>query len=81
VRLGAREAGSPLEGMGLLPDDLKYDVVANDEEQWSIWPSDRPLPDGWKSEGFSGLRETCLDYIDANWTDMRPLSVREWLNP
>ena len=52
-------------------------VVLNDEEQYSIWPADRPIPAGWRREGFAGTREACLAHIDAAWTDMRPRSVRE----
>lgn len=52
-------------------------VVLNDEEQYSIWPADQPIPDGWRPEGFAGTREACLAHIDAAWTDMRPRSVRE----
>ena len=51
-------------------------VVLNDEEQYSIWPADRPIP-AWRPEGFAGTRAACLAHIDAAWTDMRPRSVRE----
>ena len=43
----------------------------------SIWPADRPIPAGWRPEGFAGTREACLGHVDAVWTDMRPRSVRE----
>jgi MbtH protein len=52
-------------------------VVLNDEEQYSIWSADRPIPAGWRPEGFAGTRAACLAHIDAAWTDMRPRSVRE----
>lgn len=51
-------------------------VVINDEEQYSIWPADRPVPSGWRSAGMSGTTEACLDHIGRVWTDMRPRSVR-----
>jgi MbtH protein len=54
----------------------EYAVVANEEEQYSIWPSDRPLPPGWQATGFAGDKEDCLDHIDEVWTDMRPKSLR-----
>ncbi|GGO94209.1 MbtH family protein [Wenjunlia tyrosinilytica] len=60
-------------------DDREYSVVVNDEEQFSIWFADRPLPDGWRAEGTSGTRQECLDHIERVWTDMRPRSVRERL--
>ncbi|WP_030685645.1 MbtH family protein [Streptomyces globisporus] len=51
-------------------------VVRNHELQYSLWPADRELPDGWEPEGFSGERQECLDHIERMWTDMRPLSAR-----
>ncbi|MFG2513955.1 MbtH family protein [Streptomyces sp. NPDC048584] len=56
--------------------DLRYLVVRNDEEQYSIWPEGRDLPAGWHAEGKSGSREECLEHIEAVWTDMRPRSLR-----
>jgi MbtH protein len=54
-----------------------YAVVRNDEEQYSIWPADRDVPDGWTPEGMRGPREECLAHIERVWTDMRPRSLRE----
>jgi len=56
--------------------DRRFTVVLNDEEQYSIWWSDRDLPAGWRSGGFEGTRDECLAHIDDVWTDMRPLSLR-----
>ncbi len=55
-------------------------VVVNDEEQYSIWPAGRDLPPGWRLEGFTGTEDECLAHIDAIWTDMRPASLRRWMN-
>lgn len=52
-------------------------VVLNHEEQYSIWPSDREIPAGWRAEGKSGTKEECLAHIEVVWTDMRPLSLRK----
>lgn len=57
-------------------DDRIYYVVLNDEEQYSIWLADLPIPAGWRSDGTRGSREECLAHIDRVWTDMRPLSLR-----
>ena len=51
-------------------------VVVNAEEQYSIWPADRPNPPGWHDEGFSGSKEDCLAHVNTVWTDMRPRSLR-----
>jgi MbtH protein len=57
-------------------DDRDYQVVINEEEQYSIWPTDRDIPVGWRPEGPQGRKAECLAYIDEVWTDMRPLSLR-----
>jgi MbtH protein len=54
----------------------RFRVVVNHEEQYSIWPVDQEIPDGWRAVGVDGDKETCLAYINQAWTDMRPLSVR-----
>jgi len=54
----------------------EFRVVVNDEDQYSIWPADRPSPAGWRAAGFAGTREDCLAHVDAVWTDLRPRSLR-----
>ncbi|TBR56995.1 MbtH family protein [Westiellopsis prolifica IICB1] len=58
-------------------DTTIYKVVINHEEQYSIWPSDRENPLGWKDVGKNGLKQECLSYIKEVWIDMRPLSLRK----
>jgi MbtH protein len=57
-------------------DNTIYDVVMNDEEQYSIWPAHREIPLGWRAVGKRGPKSDCLAYISEVWTDMRPLSLR-----
>ncbi|KVC45276.1 MbtH family protein [Burkholderia diffusa] len=57
-------------------DDLVYTVVINDEEQYSIWPTFRPVPAGWREVSVSGPKADCLAHIETVWTDMRPASLR-----
>ena len=57
-------------------DPGRYDVVVNDEEQYSIWPAGRAIPAGWQTAGFQGAKSACLDYVAEVWTDMRPKSLR-----
>jgi uncharacterized protein YbdZ (MbtH family) len=59
--------------------DEPYQVVVNDEEQYSIWPEGRDIPAGWHPEGFAGTKEACLNHIEQVWTDMRPKSLRDKL--
>jgi MbtH protein len=58
-------------------DGREYLVVVNDEEQYSVWLADRPLPAGWREAGKRGKKTDCLAHIQATWTDMRPRSLRE----
>jgi MbtH protein len=57
-------------------DDRTYHVVVNDEEQYSIWLTDREPPLGWRIVGEPGSKQACLSRINELWTDMRPLSLR-----
>jgi len=57
-------------------DTTIYKVVVNHEEQYSIWPSDRANPLGWRDGGTVGTKAECLAFIEGVWTDMRPLSIR-----
>jgi MbtH protein len=61
-------------------DTREYIVVVNDEEQYSIWLADLPVPNGWREVGKRGSRAACLDHIEQVWTDMRPLSLRRRLD-
>ena len=58
-------------------ENANYLVVVNGEEQYSIWPDGRDLPDGWLPVGAPRSRAACLDHIERVWTDMRPKSVRD----
>ncbi len=58
-------------------DTTIYKVVINHEEQYSIWPADRANPLGWRDAGKQGRKADCLEFINAVWTDMRPLSLRK----
>jgi MbtH protein len=53
-----------------------YLVVINDEKQYSIWASAKPLPAGWRSVGTPDTREKCLAWIDQSRNDMRPASLQ-----
>ena len=69
------------------PDDVLHDhadngsffVLINDEEQHSLWPNFAEVPAGWRVVYGEADRVSCLDYIEQNWTDIRPKSLRERL--
>jgi len=50
-------------------------VLVNDENQHSLWPRFVDVPNGWRTVHGPGSRQECLDYVDANWTDLRPKSL------
>lgn len=58
-------------------DNAIYEVVVNHEEQYSIWPDYKAIPQGWRAVGKAGPKAECLAYISEVWTDMRPLSLRK----
>jgi len=57
--------------------EIEYFVVVNDEEQYSVWPTFKSIPAGWRQVGAKGSKQQCLDYIESVWTDITPKSVRE----
>ena len=56
-------------------DDGTFLVLVNDEGQHSLWPAFAAVPAGWAVAHDRDSRQACLDYVDANWTDMRPRSL------
>jgi uncharacterized protein YbdZ (MbtH family) len=60
-------------------DNGSFLVLVNDEEQHSLWPVFADVPAGWRVVYGEADRAACLDYIEQNWTDIRPKSLRERL--
>jgi MbtH protein len=56
-------------------EDANYFVLINDEGQHSLWPVFADVPDGWEVIFGEDGRQECLDFIEKNWTDMRPKSL------
>jgi MbtH protein len=57
-----------------------YHVLINEEGQHSLWPSFVEVPDGWTIIHKSDSRAACLEFIEKNWTDMRPNSLIKAMN-
>jgi MbtH protein len=66
-------------GESVFEHEARFAVVVNEEDQYSIWPAGRELPQGWRPEGVTGSEADCLEHIERVWTDLRPRSLREWL--
>jgi uncharacterized protein YbdZ (MbtH family) len=60
-------------------DNGSFFVLVNDEEQHSLWPVFADAPAGWRVVFGEASRAACLDFIEGNWTDIRPKSLRERL--
>lgn len=56
--------------------DGTFLVLVNEEEQHSLWPAFADVPEGWKVALADATRSDALDYVNKNWTDIRPLSSR-----
>ncbi|MET8703012.1 MULTISPECIES: MbtH family protein [unclassified Kitasatospora] len=56
-------------------DNAGYLVLVNDENQHSLWPVWIDVPAGWTTVHGEAPRQECLDWIEANWTDIRPASL------
>jgi MbtH protein len=50
-------------------------VLVNDEGQHSLWPIFADVPAGWVNKFGPESRQSCLQYVEENWTDMRPKSL------
>lgn len=60
-------------------EDGVFHVLVNDEGQHSLWPSFVDVPAGWRIAHTADTRAACLEYIEKNWTDMRPVSLVKFM--
>jgi MbtH protein len=85
VMIGDSESDGPASGqraieMSVFDDEdgtTVFKVLANGEEQYSLWPAIVEIPDGWYETGRQGSKAECCAYINEIWPDIRPRSVRE----
>ncbi len=57
--------------------DGRFLVLVNHEGQHSLWPSFARVPGGWTVAFEENTRDACLEYVETNWTDLRPRSLAE----
>ena len=60
-------------------ENAAFLVLMNDEEQHSLWPTFSDVPDGWRVVFGEADRAACLEYIEQNWPDIRPKTLRRRL--
>lgn len=58
-------------------DNGAFFVLVNHEDQHSLWPVFADIPAGWRVVHGEASRAACLDYVEKNWTDLRPKSLRD----
>ena len=56
--------------------DGRYFVLVNHEGQHSLWPAFVAVPAGWSVVHGEADRASCVVYIEQNWTDLRPNSLK-----
>ena len=60
-------------------DNATFVVLVNDENQHSLWPTFADTPGGWRVAFGEASRADCLQYVEQNWSDIRPKSLTEAL--
>ena len=58
-------------------DRARFVVLVDDEGQHSLWPVFADVPPGWMVVYGENDRQSCLAYVEASWTDMRPRSLAD----
>lgn len=53
----------------------RYLVLRNEAGQYSLWPATADIPSGWVCVLRESGRQECLDYVNGNWSDLRPASA------
>lgn len=56
-------------------EEGEFVVLVNEENQHSLWPTFAEVPAGWRTVFGPDGRQSCLDYVEQSWTDMRPASL------
>jgi MbtH protein len=53
-------------------DALDFLVLLNARQQYSLWPAFAQVPAGWQNIAGPLTRAAAIEFIEANWHDMRP---------
>ncbi|MCK1387655.1 MbtH family NRPS accessory protein [Bradyrhizobium sp. 21] len=49
-----------------------YLIVRNSAEQYSVWPEELALPNGWQPTSKAASLDECLAQVRLRWTDLKP---------
>ena len=64
---GAADVSNPFDDR-----DGAFVVLTNEQGQHSLWPAAAEIPAGWSIACQENGRQACIEYIDRNWTEIRP---------
>lgn len=55
-------------------DDLKgqFYLLQNAQQQFSLWPQQCALPEGWRVVCEPQSTEACQQWLDAHWKTLKP---------
>ena len=57
--------------------ESQFLVLTNSEQQYSLWPVFASIPSGWNKTFGPDIKGACAQFIEENWSDMRPKSLRD----
>jgi MbtH protein len=63
---GAQDVSNPFDDQ-----HGAFVVLINEQGQHSLWPAATEVPPGWSIACRNG-RQACIEFVNNNWTDMRP---------
>ncbi|NEW71109.1 MbtH family protein [Streptomyces rhizosphaericus] len=52
-------------------DGAQFLALVNSDGEYSLWPAQIAVPDGWSITFGAADRRACLDFINQNWPDMQ----------
>jgi MbtH protein len=54
------------------PQATVYEIIVNDDHQFTVWPSKGPIPKGWRYIGKSGTRAELEAHLKEMYVETRP---------
>lgn len=67
VEIGVRGVSNPFDDQA-----GAFVVLINHQGEHSLWPAAAEIPSGWSTAFEQNRRQACIEYINENWTNMRP---------
>ena len=55
-------------------DGNHFIVLTNSKNEYSLWPADKAVPEGWKDADYSGTKDECKAFIDKHWLALMPVT-------